>query len=366
MKRASLVALFFVFATFTVPTLVAHAQSLDKTSVHFFLQVHRGYKGDSETWSWTPKVDFRVNGPFKPGDGVSVEYSLPGKAWKSDCVPFDAGPSSYWIGIRDCGQNMPDAEAVTYTGPIDFKISLKNELEGKNSVLFAGKFKVEKFHEGVVALPKFANNNVFYVNYDWRLPIAYVYDEYVYNYEHGHPLGNSYTLDNVNESRLMAAFWFKGTMQGVAYSKYEAYLYHNGQVVDQAIPASAVCSPLDRPDSNQDSPNSYCLSTFNFLKAMLWNKQPGVAGPGVYYEMYNNPGEYEIKVLQNGHLARSAKFTFGDRKITDNGIAKQNNLGTYRILVPAAISGDLDGTWDKNAWKTDAFFGNPLTGFTLP
>lgn len=77
--------------------------------------------------------------------------------------------------------------------------------------------------------------------------------------------------------------------------------------------------------------------------------------------------EYEISVLQNGRLARTAKFTFGsDYKIADNGIAKQNNIGTLRILVPALITGDLDGQWDRNAYKTDAFFGDPLSGLVVP
>ena len=72
-------------------------------------------------------------------------------------------------------------------------------------------------------------------------------------------------------------------------------------------------------------------------------------------------------MLRNGKLARTAKFTFGSEyKIADNGIVKQNNLGTLRILVPAQIIGDLDGQWDRNAYKTDAFFGNPLSGFVVP
>ena len=83
--------------------------------------------------------------------------------------------------------------------------------------------------------------------------------------------------------------------------------------------------------------------------------------------MYKNPGDYEIKVLQNGKLARTAKFTFGsDYKIADNGIVKQNNLGILRLLVPAQIRGNQNGIWDRNAYKSDAFFGNPLSGFVVP
>jgi hypothetical protein len=124
---------------------------------------------------------------------------------------------------------------------------------------------------------------------------------------------------------------------------------------------------LNTPETNQDSVNAYCRSVFTFQKAILWDKEPGVMEPGYYYEMYKNPGDYEINVLQNGKLARTAKFSFGsDYKIGDNGIAKQNNLGTLRIVVPAQIVGDQDGQWDRNAYKTDAFFGNALSGFTWP
>src|SRR5260370_34816346 len=211
------------------------AQTINKPSVQFFLQVHKGYKGDPETWSWTPMIDFRANGPFSPGSALSVEYSLPGKSWRFDCNPQDAGPSSAWVGVRDCGQNPPDTEAVTYTGPVDFKINLKNELEGKSATLFSGKFKVEKFHEGVVDLPKFKNNFVYYVNYDWTLPVAYIYDQLVYNWEYAYPIGNT-TVPNLYDSRLIAAFWFKRATGGcgvpnVGYGKYKSYPYYQATTV---------------------------------------------------------------------------------------------------------------------------------------
>ena len=53
-------------------------------------------------------------------------------------------------------------------------------------------------------LPKFKDNMVFYVNYDWTLPIAYVYDELVYNWEYAKPIGNT-DVPNLYDSRLRAA-----------------------------------------------------------------------------------------------------------------------------------------------------------------
>jgi hypothetical protein len=359
-------------AAFAIALLcqVYNAQSINKPSIQFFIQAHRGYKGDSETWSWTPVAEFRVNGPFKAGDQLSIEYSLPGKTWRYDCNPGEAGSSGAWVGVTDCGRNPPDSEAVTYTGPVDFKIGLKNELEGKSSTLFAGKFKVDKFHEGVVDLPKFKNNFVYYVNYDWTLPFAYVYDEWVYNWEYRKPVGNTSGVTNLNDSRLRAAFWFKGGTGGsgigdIIYSKYEAYLFYKGEKVADAVGEMSGCDVVNRPDSIQDSPNGYCLRRFSFQNAMLWDKGQYCAPNCTYFPMWKNPGEYEIKVLRNGKLARIAKFSFGsDYKIVDTGIGPQNNMGILRIVVPATILSDTDGAWDKNAWKTDAFYGNPLTGFT--
>ena len=83
--------------------------------------------------------------------------------------------------------------------------------------------------------------------------------------------------------------------------------------------------------------------------------------------MYQSQGEYEIKVLQDGKLARTAKFTMGSNgQLVDTGIGTNNNLGTGRIVVTTQIVGDQDGQWDRNAYKTEAFFGNPLSGLVIP
>ena len=95
-----------------------------------------------------------------------------------------------------------------------------------------------------------------------------------------------------------------------------------------------------------------------------WDKS-GENRSDMFY-MSKNPGEYEFKLLWNNKLARSIKFTVGPNGKLDNGIATANNLNTGRVIVPVTIIGDQDGQWDRNAWKTDAFYGHPLTGFTAP
>ena len=96
------------------------------------------------------------------------------------------------------------------------------------------------------------------------------------------------------------------------------------------------------------------------------NDGQGQPNTNEMFKMGANPGEYEFKVLWNNKLARSIKFNVAPGGKLDNGIATSNKLGIDRIVVPVQIIGDQDGTWDKNAWKTDAFYGHPLTGFTWP
>jgi len=105
--------------------------------------------------------------------------------------------------------------------------------------------------------------------------------------------------------------------------------------------------------------------TFPNIKA--WNKtgDDNQTMFGRLYLLSENAGDYEIKILYKGHLVRSIKFAVdAEGKIVDNGIATSNKLGNNRVIVPVQVLGDSDGQWDKMAWKTDAFYGNPLTGFT--
>lgn len=78
-------------------------------------------------------------------------------------------------------------------------------------------------------------------------------------------------------------------------------------------------------------------------------------------------GKPEVKILFKGRLIRSLKFAVdAEGKLVDNRIAGANELGSDRVIVPVQVIGDFDGSWNRTAWKTAAFYGNPLTGFDLP
>ncbi len=341
--------------------------NVNRPSIQITLRTHPQYyrngQEDQETWSWTPRIKYRVNGPITAGSQLSVEFSLPsGKSWiKFDCNTQET-QSGYWWET-ECGINsneVKDQDASIETGLAAFKINLKNELEGTNQTLFAGKFKVEKFHVGVVDLPKFKNNFSYYVNYDWNLPIGYLYSFDALDARPGYP-------PSATEGRFSFVSWFRGDPNILDYGKYVAYLYYQGKLVadssgDGGNYGNTGCEITNT--AYHESAFGYCRRKF-VVNAMVWDKQPEFHPND--FKMYEHAGEYEIKVLQNGKLTRTAKLTMGSNyQIVETGIGPQNNLGTGRIVVPVTVVGEQDGQWDRNAYKTDAFFGNPLSGFVAP
>jgi hypothetical protein len=348
----------------------ASAQTINKPSIQINLRTHNSYYRngveDQETWSWTPWIEYRVIGPLSAGSQLSVEFTLPsGKSWLSFDCPTNETKDGYWWAT-ECGDRSGslNQQATIETGIVSFKINLKNELEGTNKTLFAGKFKVEKFHVGVVDLPKFKNNFAYYVNYDWNLPIGYLFDYDIMDFRaSGH-------APDPNGGKLSFVTWFRGSPKLMMYGKYVAYLYYQGKLVADSMfsetESNTSCQVENAADRGDDpNPLTYCRRVFT-LKAWVWNKQPQFS-PANFFNMYEHPGEYEIKILQNGKLARTAKFTMGTNyQMVNTAIGKQNGLGTGRIVVPVQIIGDQDGPWDRNAYRTDAFYGNPLTGFNAP
>lgn len=78
-----------------------------------------------------------------------------------------------------------------------------------------------------------------------------------------------------------------------------------------------------------------------------------------------NPGEYTVKVLQKGVQVREAKFTVGsDGRIVDR-YSKPVYLTYHKVIVPVTVIGPAE-KYNVVAWKTEAFYGNPMAGFSVP
>jgi hypothetical protein len=143
----------------------------------------------------------------------------------------------------------------------------------------------------------------------------------------------------------------------------EGVLFYKGAQI-----ASASAGNTEEISTGVGDPQGrWGLWTFQFAKVRGYNHDTSANNwDGVFF-LDKNPGDYEVKVLREQKLARSASFSVGpDGRIVDNGIAKQNSLGGIRMVLPIKIIGDQDLKYDPLSWKTDTLYGLGLSGFTAP
>lgn len=317
-----------------------------KDSIRARAYTHSSYRGNFDTWSWVPLVEFEVNGPVASGDQFFAEFSLAGRPGVWAKVNCDTQETAEGYRMEtSCGgrDDIPEEKGVNTVGTYTFAIRLRNPLsEAGVTTLFTGKAKVAKVHSGEAG-PKFVNHFDFYVEQDWRIPIAYVY-----------------TGGSGLQPRLHVTLWFPGEPGNV-----EGHLLYQGKPV-----ASTRCGG----DSGGTILTTHLTKkvweevTCEFLYVYQNNPDPQHISKDVpLHELSSHPGEREFKLLREGKLARSLKFNVAeDGTIVENGIATNNKLGSNRVIVPVKVLGTADGVWNKLAWKTDAFYGNPLTGFAWP
>jgi len=298
-----------------------------------------------------PRSDSRPKGGALPSGGqYYVEVAQPGgAAWiKLKCVNTTYGGPTFECGDR----NDLEKSGTLATGVFPFVIKMRNPLEGTEKTLFTGKAKVDKVLSDEVG-PQSAKKFVYYSDQDWNLPIGQVYID--------------------SDDHLNVRFWIRGEGAG----GLEAHLFYRGEEVGLFAEhgyqyGGGTCSPdieyQPTRSAGAGAPQEAKWARANCTFGTIITKSAKNVPQG--HTLGANPGEYEIKVLRKKRLARSIKFSVGPGgRIVDNRIAANSGMGTTwdnHILVPVTIIGDQDGTWDKNAWKTEAFYGHPLTGFSWP
>lgn len=286
---------------------------------------------------WLPQIEFIVYGPPSQGSVFWLEAGFPGKKkWLEEECDGGRSIGSHSEKYRDverateisCNLEInyyAETKATTYTGMVEFSLHMRNELQGiSDATLFTGKFKVVKEKSS-----SHSDGVDFYVDEDWRIPIGF--------------------LTAGEAGGLRAELSFRKSVGNAV-----AYLFHQGKQLEEHR-----CDALG-VGLSQDG------------KVIVWKCEfwevSKVKNPYRPTEqkhvLSENPGEYEIKVLSDGRLVRSVKFTVDAEGSFGNGIATANKLGTKGVIVPVKVLGTADGAWNKLAWKTDAFYGNPLTGFT--
>jgi hypothetical protein len=357
-----------LLATQTASAAQEGQPTIAKDSVQVTAFTFSVYRKNYNVWSWVPKIEYRVNGPIASGSHLYVEFTVPGTGpWlKLDCKT-EATQKGYSWPTECGGREVPEDKSSIYTGVVNFAIRLRNELAGTDATLFTGSMKVGKVRSNEEG-PKAANHFVYYVDHDWNLPIGYLFYE----------PDNQWDLDDPrrwSKPKFSLAFWTRGESSGFA----ELHLFHGGQEVGKlyyggkevGVPTCGTTEVENNVNqtTTPDSPKFIWRRwKCTFSNVLPWNKTSDKNETlfGRLYLLSENPGDYEIKILSNGRLIRSLKFSVDSGgKIVDNGIATANRLGNERVIVPVQIIGDQDGLWDRGAWKTGAFYGNPLAGFRL-
>ena len=240
------------------------------------------------------------------------------KRWKVTAGGGSEPENSLAIGVKD----KPDT--------FSFTVGLRNELMETNTIIYEGTFKVGKTYLD----PNNEATATFYVNDDWRLPIGYLYFEE----------GRGLTL----------VTWYRGRPGGV-----KTYLFHNGKEV-------AKNESCGIGGDAEFAPNTIVWWDVECtLVGVYGDAESAANGYEPNYDLSANPGEYEIKCLAGGKLARVVKFTVNADGSLDNGLAAANELGSDRVMVPVSVKMDVP-QWDKEAWKTGAFYGHPLATFPIP
>ena len=301
-----------------------------------------------DTWSWVPLVSFAVNGPVPGGSQVYVEFDTPeGKPWLRHNMRTPTLEPDFWemLEIEDLNYDALEKKAITTpAGLFPFRIKIRNALNNTDKTLFEGKYKVATYVPDQ-KIPEYKGKREFYVDEDWRLPMAWLWLD---------------PTKNEDAPILKTQIWFRNTDDS---DKVEAFLFHNGKQIASSLAGSDPETTLTNGVDEQ--PYRWLLHTFYFYKARGTTAETDPKRYPDAHFLDKNPGEYEIKVLRKGDLARTLRFTVGaDGKIADNGVVAQNKIGGIRQLVPVKVVGAGDGQWDASAWKAGAFYGNPLAGFS--
>src|SRR5581483_1060476 len=339
------------------PTAMAKGPTLLKRTViiqaHRYLRYWRSPKATTpqyDTRTWLPRVRFDINGLVPGGSQWIVEINMPdGKPWITyECQTREMSDDSLdSIKTPEKTTDSDDLEkkATIVTGVFPFKIILKNELSG-DRVMMQGKFKVDTITPDQ-SIPENRGKKEYFVDNDWRLPIGGLFND---------------TSADEDVPPLGVKMWFRGKGES---KEMTAVLFYNGKEVGN-VKSHQAADAIG--DGGYDVTDAYYFArVFTFLKVKVFNKSQSAATYPDSFFLNKNPGTYEIKVLRNGELARAGQFEVGkDGKIVDNQIAINNQLGGSAIVVPLKVLGADDPKYKPMAWQTDALYGNPLTGLTIP
>jgi hypothetical protein len=302
---------------------------------------------DNHNTSWVPRIRFFVFYGGSTKLRFKADYSMPdGSPWFSEALEYRGGydeKSGLSLVASESDSNR-DKKAIVTGGLFGLKITNIRD----NSTVFQGKFKVVRY-KPTVSDARYKNEVDYYVDYDWKLPIG---------------LADLYFESNV--ASPIIRMWFKGDLKN---DNLEARLFHNGQQIATTDDGGMVDTGENYYADKRGNDESLFWREFKF--SWPYRAEFIVTEDLRNFTNYKNtkfinqmPGDYVVKVYYNGEQVRETRFSIGNNgTYADNGIAKQNNLTTNKIILPVKVMGTLD-KWNAVNAKAQGFYGNPVNGLT--
>ncbi len=301
---------------------------------------------ESNYTSWIPMLKFKVRYAGATKLRLMAEYFTPdGKSWYTETLGTN---------MSNATEKTVDINTERTSGRFEGKSTIATGLFGvkitdsrDGSVLFQGKFKVGKFKYGP-NIPMFKNQNDFFVDQDWNLPIGYVWLNW----------------KDRNAPAPTVSLWIKGETR---LDDLEARLFYNGQQIAMTDEMGAAESVQQRYPNSLENKETHRWELYNFE----WYKYKYAATPTgrkMFAQarfMNDSDGDYTVKVFHKGVQIREVSFKVAGGNIADNGVASGNGFTDGKVIVPVKVMGDKD-KWTSTTWKADAFYANPLAGFVWP
>lgn len=325
---------------------------LMKNTIHVKIQMHDEYwkaKGQRDFTSWVPLMRFSQFYNEEKRLNYTVEYFNPdGSAWYSENLESsgqNADRTVLYKSPSPYGNGLLDTKSTNGTGVYSFKITNQETKE----VLFQGKFKVGKFSRA--NRPEEKNKNGFYVDYDWLLPFGTV--------------GFHYGGMELGAFPAYVDVWLKGYLDS---KELEGRVFYNGRQIAATKDGVGVNSREDRESEYAvafNQPHVWRRWQFQWDNVLVDNNASFNRAnyPNAHF-LDKNPGEYVVKIYRSGSQIRELGFTVGaDGRIVAPAYTKEIPLPYYTLVLPTKVVGAEK--WDSLGWKTNAFYGNPLTGFAV-
>jgi hypothetical protein len=299
--------------------------------------------------SWVPRLRFSHFYNNDKSLNYLVDYFNPdGSPWYSEKLEqgFSAADRTVTFQSPSPYGGVINTKSTVGTGIYGFKITD----EATKEVLYQGKFKVGKFSRA--HSPQEKNKVDFFVDHDWLMPFGMI--------------GFHHSLDTVGAMEPLVSVWIKGPVDA---KELEGRVFYKGQQIASTKDEASGVADYDERASGY----AVAFAPQNFWKRWQfeWNNlrfdNNGSFNRDYYPKAHyadKNPGDYVVKIYRNGEQIRELGFSIGaDGRFVVPAYMSQMFLPYYHIILPVKVLGTGE-KWNATVWKNEAFYGNPLSGFT--